>query len=158
MKMEMIVGVLGIAVLAGCSSSASRPVFDSGDSGSSSSDLTNFLGTWTGTDTVTVMCDGGITESTNGTVSFGLSESGSGLTYTSVTGCVLDFTVSGDTATLSNAPVTCSDTTDAGTVVTTVTSYTLSTSDGQHLTGTYDTVEMIDGIDCTGPVTFSATR
>jgi hypothetical protein len=157
--MGMIVGLLGIASFAGCSSGATRPTGDLSDGDVTTNDSTNFFGSWTGMETVTVMCDGSAPDTASSGLTLTLVASGSDLTYTSVTGCVFDFTVSGDTATLSNVPLTCSDTTDAGVaVVTTITSYTLSTSDGQHLTGTFDSTAMADGISCPTSVTFSATR
>jgi hypothetical protein len=139
-----------IVLVIGCSSSSSPSV-----------NLSNFTGAWSGTFTTTVDCeDGGIISGPDSeTGSIGLSASGSsGLTYASMDGCVFDFSVSGDTATLSNAPVTCSLATDAGAIVLMYTSYTLSTPDGQHLTGTVTANGTEGGFSCTLSETLSATR
>jgi hypothetical protein len=152
MKMGPRAFLSGVVLCIGCSSSSSSP----------SANLNNFTGAaWSGTATTTFNCrDAGSTLPASGSTSFVLSASGSnGLTYTTMDGCVFDFTVSGDTATLSNAPVTCSLSTDAGiAVVLDVSNYTLSTSDGQHLAGTASGTGMVGGISCNLSQTLSATR
>lgn len=105
--------------------------------------LSNFTGApWNATITTTEACsdtqkfpdwlpDGGDTPPTRGSYLFALSPSGSsGITFATTDGCVLDFTVSGDSAKLSNGPVTCNESTDAGAIVVTYSSYWLSAPDG----------------------------
>jgi hypothetical protein len=58
-------------------------------------------------------------------------------------------------AILSNAPVTC---TDKGTEVLTFTAYTLTTSDGAHLTGMGSGTVVSGATDCTFALTLTATR
>lgn len=82
-------------------------------------------------------------------------------------GCVLGFSVTGDTATLANGPVTCSVATDAGVgvVQVTITSYSLTSSQNGHvLIGSVGETESVGGsidggtIACTSTAQISATR
>ncbi len=122
-----------IADSGGTSSSGSSSGSGLGDAGSSG--VSNFEGaTWTGTLTATLSCgDAGTATSTSSeTVTF--VPTATGFSYTDKNGCTLDFTVSGSTATLSNAPVTCSVSTDAGSSEVQYTSATLTSADGHNLT------------------------
>jgi hypothetical protein len=124
-KLALLCGVAGAAVsLGGCQEQ-------------SPADFTKFTGaTWSGTNTITQTCGGAtVTRTVAISVQF-YGNGGTGIYYPSKDGCVFDFTVSGDTASLSNAPVTCSATGDAGVETYTVTAYTVTTSDGHSLTGT----------------------
>ncbi len=61
-------------------------------------------------------------------------DQGSGIAY-SAEGCTFEFSVAGDTATLSNGPITCNETaSDGSLIVITVTTYTLNVSNGNELT------------------------
>jgi hypothetical protein len=126
---------------------------------STGSGLSDWTGAeWSGTETDTFTC--GTTQSTSsdsyGTTFF--ASGSNGLTFTSKAGCTFDFTVSGDTAALSDGPVTCSVDNDAGAFVLSYTSYTFTTSDGLHLSGTITFTQMSGGVTCMGAGTISATR
>jgi hypothetical protein len=145
-KLALVCGVAGsLVILGGCQEQTPA-------------DFTKFTGAaWTGTKTDTERC-GGTTVTRTESLSLQFDTNGdSGIEYRSVDGCLFDFTVSGDTATLSNAPVTCSAMpADAGVETYTVTSYTLTT-DGHSLTGTSASTDM--GVDnCTETVTFTLSR
>jgi hypothetical protein len=104
--------------------------------GCGGTDISKFVGgTWTGTTSYTANCGGQITSGT-GTLSIALSEgTDSDLAATSPDGsCVVKFKVdsSGNTATLSNAPLTCKSTQSSVTMQ--INAFTLKTSDGHHLT------------------------
>ncbi len=93
-----------------------------------------FTGGWSGSCTLSSPdCgDGG---STNCIDRFTLIESNGGLTYTTTVGCSYDFSVTGDTATLSNAPVSCNTTINGVATALSITSYTMRISrDGADLT------------------------
>ena len=123
-------------------------------------DLSHFTGpTWSGSETISVNCSGTVTNN-NIVGKWSLQASGtSGLTYSSTSGCTYDFAVVGDTATLTNAPVVCSGTSATGAaVISTYEHYTLTTSDGVHLTGSNDGTLASGGTNCTFNHTISATR
>jgi hypothetical protein len=136
-------------VLAGC-----------GGSSTSAADLAEFTGAdWSGTLTTSFNC-AGKTLTANDALTGGFTAQGAdGVTHTSSNGCVYDFTVSGDTATLSNAPVVCSTTSSTGAAVAlSVTSYTITTSDGMHLTGSTSGTATSGAVSCTFTGTLTATR
>jgi hypothetical protein len=112
-------------VLAGC-----------GSSSSDDADRAHFTGAeWMVTGTQMTTCGTGPAESDSLSTEFAFLNNGSGIDYLSAAGCRFEFSVSGDTATLSNAPVSCTDTPSTGdTVEVTFTTYTMTTSDGEHLT------------------------
>jgi hypothetical protein len=94
----------------------------------------NWLGSaWNGSVSTIVSCSGQAQQSANTayTVTFSKS-SDADFQYTSGAGCTYKFKVSGNTASLSNAPVSCSA--NGTTVTATWTAYTLNTSDGHSLT------------------------
>lgn len=145
--------LFGVVLCVGCSSSGSEP------------GLSNFTGAWTiSTATTMETCDdNGVSQMASETTGAGSvlvfdASGSSGLTYTSSPGCVFDFTVSGDTATLSGGPVNCSTTTNGGLLAGEIASYTLSTSDGQNLTGTATGSGTESGASCTFSLRFTATR
>jgi hypothetical protein len=137
----------------------------------------NFTGTiWTGTETTTTLCGSdGLTTSFNAwTVAF--AAQGSGIAFASAAGCTFDFSVSGDTATLSNGPVVCSNTSSAaagtGPPVSTeggegpvapeqlpeeasFMTYTVTSTDGRHLTAIANGTVMQGGTTCLGTITFT---
>jgi hypothetical protein len=96
----------------------------------------NWLGSaWNGNVTTTVSCPGQAQQnaSTLYKVAFSTS-SDADFQYSSSAGCTYKFKVSGNTAALSNAPVSCSTTSSGFTITATWTQYTLTTSDGHNLT------------------------
>jgi hypothetical protein len=130
--MKTVLVVLAFALWAcGGSDSPSQPT----NITNQPKDLSHWTGAaWNGGLTTTLTCSGTPT-SVNGTIGFVLSPgAGADLQYTSNDGCLFKFNVSNNTASLANAPVICS-TTASGTVITiTVTSYSMTTSDGRNLT------------------------
>jgi hypothetical protein len=124
--MKMLVGVLSLAVAAGCGGSSSNATTDR---------LANFTGSgWNASVTTTVTCQG-FTQS--GVRTFAITfvpTTGADLQWTSAEGCLYKFNVSGNTASLSNPPVTCNTTVNNIPVTATWTSYTATTSDGRNLT------------------------
>jgi hypothetical protein len=117
--------VLAAALAAACGSGT-------GSTGSGTTNLDNFRGAaWNGTLNVTITCPGSAPLSGPSPGAIQLSSgTGADLQYASSAGCFFQFNVSGNTATLSNAPVSCS--TSSGGV--TFTSYTLTTNDGHTMT------------------------
>jgi hypothetical protein len=115
------------AVLAGaCGGSSSG-----GGTCDGTKNLCNFDGApWNGTVITTVTCPGQAPVSASGSGGIQLFPgSGADLQYSSAAGCLFKFNVSGATATLANAPVSC---TSSGTQLS-FTSYTLATLDGHSL-------------------------
>jgi len=129
-------------------------------SGSSGADLSIFTGaTWTGTLTSTVTCGGQPPASGNANFNVPLSAgSGADLQYMSNDGCLFKFNVSGSTGSLSNGPVSCSTTSSGIAIVVTFNSYTLSTSDGHHLTINSAGTAASGGTTCSMTTTGNATR
>ena len=137
-----------------------------GDAGSSDANgdasadiLSRFVGApWKGTDSRVTTC-GGATSTSKGPVSLSLRSNGQGLTFKTAAGCVFDFTVAGDTASLSNAPVSCHVLESDGTAVLhTVTSYTLQTADGRQMTGEVQGTDSSPGRDCSFTSAANYTR
>ena len=124
-----------IPAIADSAGSSSGSGGSSGGAEAGSSGLSNFEGaTWTGTLTETISCaDAGMKTATP-SESIALVPTASGLSYTDKNGCMFDFTVSGSTATLSNAPAACTASTDAGSTDAQYTSVTLTSADGHHMT------------------------
>jgi hypothetical protein len=131
----------------GCSSKSSSP------------ETSNFDGAeWTGTISGTVTC-AGQSEAASGSFNVAFSPFGAtGLTYTTEDGCTFDFSVSGDTATLANGPVTCSADTDAGVLSLTYQNLTFTSPDGVTLSGSGSGTVSEDGTTCTEALTIAATR
>lgn len=129
-----------------------------GCGGGSGPDLSRFEGTWNGNLSSTVVC-GTQSQSGNSTDSITLSAgSGADLQYLSNAGCLFKFNVSGGTASLSNAPVTCSTTSNGTVLALNFSSYSLSTSDGHHLTANATATIASGGQTCNLVITGSATR
>jgi hypothetical protein len=123
----------------------------SGDSSDGSSDLSEFVGAWSGSEGASVQCgDAGAVQAKPQSISGTLEATSTGLTLTDQSGCTFDFTVSGGVATLS-APVSCD--TDSGVVQ--VSSFTLTTTDGHHMTGRATATETVGAVTCA--VTISET-
>jgi hypothetical protein len=97
--------------------------------------LANFLGnSWNASVTTTVTC-AVFSQSGNRTYSIPFQRgTDADLQYTSAEGCLYKFNVSGNTAALSNGPVTCNTSVNGIAVTATWTSYTATTSDGRTLT------------------------
>jgi hypothetical protein len=141
----------------GLESDAIVPAPDGGaDSGPSLADFTG--APWVGTQTTVTTCGSLAPLTTNSSYYVVLNAAGpTGLTFTSQAGCVFDFTVSGNTATLSDAPVMCSVSTDGGVVMLSYLGYTL-TSDGVHLTGSVTVSSSENGFACMETDTITAAR
>ncbi|HTB77901.1 MAG TPA: hypothetical protein VK762_31865 [Polyangiaceae bacterium] len=110
-----------------------------------------------GTETTTVTCEDGEsgTSSEPSMLTFGVE--GSGVEYTSG-GCTLVFSVTGDTATLSNVPFTCTETVNGSMADLTFTTYTLTSSNGTTLSGSASGTGMLEGVTCTFTVTLMSSR
>jgi hypothetical protein len=126
----------------------------------STPETSNFDGPtpWTGTIAATVSC-AGQTETGGGDfdVTFSPLEA-TGLTYTTVDGCIFDFSVSGDTATLANGPVACSAEEEAGVLLLDYQSLTFTSPDGVTLSGTGSGTLSENGTTCTETLTITASR
>jgi hypothetical protein len=160
-------GTLGLRAvaalaLAGCSSSSGNPVDVGSPEASTPVDINNFIGgSWSGTETTTGTCAGATPGTTYEPIGLAFVVQGSGISYTSTltTGCTFDFSVSGDTATLSNGPVTCGTAgADGATAEVTYSTYTLTTTDGQNLTGAFTVTGKSGGTNCTSTGTITAMR
>ena len=152
MKRAWIGLVLGLAWACGGSSNSGG--------GSGTKNLANFQGaTWSGTGNQVTTCSGQPPANSSGSVSFALSAgSGADLQYSSTAGCLFKFNVSGNTASLANAPVTCSTVSGGVTVTITITSYTLTTSDGHNLSFSNGGTASASGTTCTIAITGTVTR
>jgi hypothetical protein len=139
--------IIVMLALAGCGGS------------STGANLSNFQGAWPTVHlTTTINCGGSpVTQDTTVSVSIGPG-TGADLQHTSNSGCLYKFNVSGSTATLSNAPVTCSTTSGGTTYVLTVTSFTATTSDGHNLTLTASGTITSGGSSCSYAITGNGTR
>ena len=125
-----------------------------------SADISKFVGTWTGTESVVVDCGGSAsTANSNISITFAAG-SGSDLQYVSNNGCTFKFSVSADgtNAVLSNAPVVCSTTSNGTALQITFTSYAMTTSDGHHLTSASAGSVSSGGQTCSLTGTGTATR
>jgi hypothetical protein len=131
-----------------------------GGSDGGTKDLGNFLGAaWNALLTTTVSCPGALPLTSTDQVLIVFSPgSGADLQYTSPIGCTYQFNVSGNTASLSNAPVTCSTLFGAVPVTLTWTSYTATTSDGHNLNLMSAGTASLSGQVCSFSITGSATR
>jgi hypothetical protein len=141
------------------SGSTSGSSSSSASSSSSSDPLANFVGgAWSGSEATTATCGdaGALTGSKSISLSF--QPTASGFTFTDASGCTWSFTVSGDTATLAGAPETCSIDSDAGTQVLTLSTGTLTTSDGHQLTGQFTGTETQGATTCAVVGSFTLTR
>ncbi len=130
-----------------------------GCGGGSPALITNFTGaTWSVNETVTLDCAGQSTsDSESETVAF--TQTSAGVGYVSGAGCDFQFSVSGDTATLANGPVTCSTVlNDGSTLLLNVDSYTATCSDGLHLTIVASGTVTDSGSTCTLTIDGSGTR
>jgi hypothetical protein len=104
--------------------------------GGSSTNFANFQGAaWNASVTDTASCPAPIgTQSAPRTYSLTfVPANGADLQFTSAEGCVYKFNVSGNTATLANAPVSCTVSVNGITGVVSWTSFTATTTDGHHL-------------------------
>jgi hypothetical protein len=148
---------VGIAVSCGGSESAGGS--DAG-SDAGTKNLAAFLGAaWNAVQTTQVSCLGAPPQSSTDAVSILFSPgTGADLQYASPAGCTYQFNVSGDTASLSNAPVTCSTSFGGVPVTLTWTSYTATTSDGHNLTLMSAGTVSFSGQLCPFSITGSATR
>ena len=104
--------------------------------GAGTKDLSKFLGApWSGSLTTTVTCAGAVAPFVQtDAVTLALSEgSGADLQFTSAQGCLFKFNATGGTARLANGPVACHVTVEGFSVDASITTFTLTTSDGKSL-------------------------
>jgi hypothetical protein len=109
-----------------------------GSSGSGTTDrLANFSGTaWNASVTTTISSTCPVAPGQSGTRTYSITfvpTTGADLQWTSAEGCAYKFNVSGNTASLANAPVTCNATINNIPVTATWTSFTATTADGRNL-------------------------
>jgi len=130
-----------------------------GCGGGSPALITNFTGaTWSVNETITLDC-GGQTTSDSETETLAFTETSAGIGYVSGAGCDYQFAVSGDTATLSNGPVTCSTVlSDGSTLLLNLNSYTAASADGLHLTTVASGTVTDSGTTCDFALDGSGTR
>src|SRR5438552_17651857 len=102
-----------------------------GGSSGTTDRLANFTGSgWNASVTTTVTCPGLPVQSGNRTYSITFAPTtGADLQWTSAEGCLYKFNVSGNTASLSNAPVSCNATVNSIPVSATWTTFTATTTD-----------------------------
>ena len=138
-----------------------RPVFvllAASCGGSSSSAVSKFIGNWAATVHTTRTCGDSVGQGDSSVTIQLAAGSGADLESTSSDGCVFKFRVSGDTATLSNAPVTCNAAVPSIPGTTTVNDYTLTTRDGHHATLSSSGTLAENTETCTFAITGSATK
>ena len=106
-----------------------------GGSSGTTDKLANFTGSgWNASVTTTVTCPGLPVQSGNRTYSLTFAPgTGADLQWTSAEGCLYKFNVSGNTASLSNPPVSCNITVNGIPITATWTSFTATTADGRNL-------------------------
>jgi hypothetical protein len=161
-------GVVAVALLGvvACGSSAGGTSEIKSEGGTSdinseggTSGLAKFTGSeWTGTETDIQTC-GASSKTYTGTWLVAFEPNGaSGIKYTSEDGCIFEFNVVGDTATLSDGPVMCTAKLEAGTDVSIFNTYTVSTSNGSTLSGAQTSTSTLDGLSCSYKETITATR
>src|SRR3989440_6827265 len=109
-----------------------------GSSGNSADRLANFTGSgWNASVTSTISATCPVFPGRSGTRTYSITfvpTTGADLQWTSAEGCLYKFNVSGNTASLANAPVSCSATLSGIPVNASWTSFTATTSDGRNLT------------------------
>src|SRR5947208_15528844 len=138
-----------------------RPVFvllASSGGGSSSSAVSKFIGNWAATVHTTRTCGDSVGQGDSSVTIQLAAGSGADLESTSSDGCVFKFRVSGDTATLSNAPVSCNAAFAGLRGTTTVNDYTLTTSDGHHANTSRSGTMSVGPDICTLTIVGSATK
>lgn len=132
-----------------------------GGSNGSNSSFANFEGAaWNASLTSTANCPAPIgTQSANRAFSIAfVAATDADMQFTSAEGCVYKFKVSGNTATLSNGPVSCAVTVSGISGTVTWTSYTATTADGHNLTVTTAGTATNGLITCSFSEAGSATR
>ena len=142
---------MGFALAASCGGS---------DNSGGAKNLNNFQGgAWNGSISTTVNCPGSAPQTTPSSFAVAFSPgNGADLQYTSQAGCTFKFNVSGNTASLSNAPVSCSAASGGTTLTLSWSSYNVTTSDGHALNLT-SAGNASDGAQtCSFTITGSATR
>jgi hypothetical protein len=149
--MKRMLAVLVFAWAAACGGS---------DGGGSTKNLANFEGaTWNGQFTTTVTCPGSAPQNSGAIYAVVFSPgTGADLQYGTQTGCVYKFNVTGNTASLSNAPVSCTSSSGGTSVTATWTSYSATTSDGHNLSFTAAGSGSALGQTCPFTQTGTATR
>jgi uncharacterized membrane protein YgcG len=131
----------------------------SGSSDSGTDPLANFVGTpWSGSQVATVTCGDAGAYTTSKSVSRSFQSTASGLTVTDQRGCSWSLSVSGNTATLASTPQTCSIPSDAGTELLSLSTSTLTTSDGHHMTGQFVGTDTVGATACSVDASITLTR
>ena len=133
-----------------------------GGSSGTTDRLANFTGSgWNASVTTTISASCPVFPGQSGNRTYSLTfapGTGADLQWTSAEGCLYKFNVSGNTASLSNAPVSCNATVNSIPVSATWTTFTATTTDGRNLTiATAGTASAI-GQTCPFAEAGSATR
>ena len=132
----------------------------SSNDGGGTKNLANFEGAvWNGQITTTVTCPASSPQATQATIGVQFSPgNGADLEYSGGGGCVFRFNVSGNTASLANAPVTCTTVVSSTSVSATFTSYTATTADGHSLSVATGGTGSAQGVTCPFTQTATLTR
>lgn len=148
--MKRVITAFVLATALGCGGSSSN-------TGGGTKNLANFEGTaWNGQLTTVVTCPGSQPQSQVSSFAVQFSPgNGADLEYNSGAGCIFRFNVSGNTASLSNAPVSCASSVGGVPVTATFTSYTATTADGHSLSVATAGSGTAQGVTC--PFTQSST-
>jgi hypothetical protein len=133
-------------------------ILAAGCGGGSSTAVSKFIGSWTATVHTTRTCGDSVGQGDSSDTISLTAGSGADLESTSSDGCIFKFRVSGDTATLSNAPVSCNAALPSIPGTTTINDYTLATSDGHHATLSRSGTMSENTETCTFTITGSATK
>jgi hypothetical protein len=121
--------------------------------------VTPFIGVWSGTLTTTVTCPSEAPATAPASVVLPIAAgTGADLGYTSGAGCQFKFNVAGNTAALSNGPVTCTSSPTGTPTTLIVNSYTLTTTDGHNLTAASSGTVAQASVTCTFTLTGAATK
>ncbi len=123
-----------------------------------SSALSHFIGNWAATVHTTLSCGDSVGQGDPSITITLVAGSGADLESASDDGCVFKFRVSGNTATLSNAPVSCNAAFAGLRGTTTVNDYTLTTSDGHHASTSRSGTMSVGPDICTLTIVGSATK
>ena len=150
--MKTVLIAVSVALAAACG----------GSSGNSADRLANFTGSgWNASVTTTISASCPVFPGQSGNRTYSITfapTTGADLQWTSAEGCLYKFNVSGNTASLSNAPVSCNATVNSIPVSATWTTFTATTTDGRNLTiATAGTASAI-GQTCPFAEAGSATR
>ncbi len=153
---KAITPLAGLLIFVAACASPAADLFAFPDAGDppAAINLLNWLGTWTCLLTETENCPGQAPVVTSGTSPATFTAFGDAGIAFSTAGCNYEFSLSGDTATLIDPPVTCSN----GATQFSITTFVL-TSDGGGMWGSYGGNAVVPGFgNCTAVITASCTR